>query len=151
PPLRRPATYEVYKSIIDTHLTTSALALLPLQRLRASDLERYYATLELSPATVRVHHAMLHRALKKAAKERLITLNPAVDLDLPKRATDHTASPRAHCWTAAQARTFLAAAHARGPQVSAFFSLALDTGARKSELYGLAWQHVDFERGLLTI
>ena len=40
PPLRRPATCRVYKSIVENHLTTSPLALMPIQRVRATDIKK---------------------------------------------------------------------------------------------------------------
>lgn len=98
-----------------------------------------------------MHHAILHRALKKAVKDRLISINPAVDIDRPKTVQDLTTAARANCWTVAQARAFLKAANGSGVQTSAFFNLALDTGARKSELYGLGWKHIDLDRALITI
>jgi len=36
-------------------------------------------------------------------------------------------------------------------QVAAFMYLALDSGARKAELAGLGWQHLDLENSMLTI
>jgi integrase len=45
----------------------------------------------------------------------------------------------------------LAAAEAAGPQSSAFFALALDTGARKGELCGLRWADVDLTHATVTI
>jgi integrase len=151
PPMRRPETHRVYQSIIEKHIAKATIGSMLLRKLRASDLERYYAELKAKPATVKVHHAILHRALKKAVKERLIGFNPAADLDRPKLARTASTAAKANCWTVQQARAFLKAATEAGTQTSAFFHLALDTGARKSELYGLAWSHIDLDKALLTI
>ena len=70
PPMRRPETYRVYTSIIENHIAKSPIANLLIQKVRGTDLERYYATLTASPRTVTVHHTVIHRALKKATKER---------------------------------------------------------------------------------
>jgi integrase len=56
-----------------------------------------------------------------------------------------------NCWEADEARAFLAAARAAGPQPAALFALALDSGARKNELCGLQWGDLDFDRGTVTI
>jgi integrase len=149
-PTRRPETYRVYKSVIDTHVASSPIALMPLQRLRGSDLEGYYATLTLKATSVRVHHAVLHRALKKAVKDRLLTINPATDAERVKPSKDHK-SVREQAWTQLEARRFLATASKQSAQLAAFYTLALDTGARKSELHGLLWTDVDFEKGTVTI
>jgi integrase len=42
-----------------------------------------------------------------------------------------------NCWEAEEAREFLDAAKAAGPQPAAFYTLAIETGARKAELCGL--------------
>jgi len=43
------------------------------------------------------------------------------------------------------------AAKAAGPQAAALYAMALDSGARKGELCGLAWEHVDLETGSIRI
>ena len=111
-----------------------------------------------SPRTVTVHHAIIHRALKKATKERLLVRNPAADVEHRARPThtDRREQARQHCWSASEARAFLEAAKATtpqlsAPQLSAFYTLALDSGARKSELHGLTWDAIDLEAGAVTI
>ena len=152
PPMRRPATYRVYTSLITNHIATSPLALVPLQKLRGGDLERFYADSPLAPSSISVLNAALHRALKKAVKDRLLTVNPATDLERRKPETDAPiAAAQEHCWSAAEARLVLAAAKTASPQMAAFTFLALDTGARKSELHGLTWADLDFETSTLNI
>ena len=73
PPMKRQSTYASYTSLIEKHIATSRLALMPLQQLRASDLERYYADLKRAPKTIAVHHAVLHSALKKAMRDQLVS------------------------------------------------------------------------------
>jgi len=58
PPMRRPATHRVYASIIEKHIAPSRIALIPLQRLRGTDLERYLADVPGAAASVAVHHAI---------------------------------------------------------------------------------------------
>src|SRR5258708_1729233 len=70
--------------ILKNHRVSSDVADMPLQQVRATDLERYYADLKAAPATVQVHHAILHRALRKAVRDHLLTVNPASDLECPK-------------------------------------------------------------------
>lgn len=64
----RPATYVRYNGIVENHLLKASIAGVPLQKLRPSHVEAYYADV---PAGSRpVHHTVLRRALRKAVKER---------------------------------------------------------------------------------
>jgi integrase len=57
---------------------------------------------------------------------------------------------RQNCWEADEARAFLVAAKAAGPQPAALYAFALDSGARKGELCGLQWGDLDLEKGTVT-
>jgi len=150
-PLRRPETYRVYGSFIEQHVAKAPVGLIPLQKLTGSDLERFYADLTtLSPASLQVLAAIVHTALKKAVRDKLITNNPAIDLEHRRPTHDHAAA-REHCWSAVEARRFLATTGEADAQTAAFFALALDTGARRSELPALTWADVDLDTGLITI
>jgi integrase len=99
-----------------------------------------------------LHHAILHRALRKAAKDKLIPVNPALDLDgKPRRSRTSSDEARQHAWTATEARAFLAVAKEAGAQPAAFYATALDTGARKGELCGLRWADLDLDQGKARI
>ena len=88
-PRCRRSTYVRYKGIIDNDLLAAPVAKLLLQKLRPSHLEQYYASASVSASTLTLHHAILHRALRKAVKDRLLPMNPAVDLDgRPRRTRD---------------------------------------------------------------
>ena len=43
------------------------------------------------------------------------------------------------------------AAKAAGPQAGALYATAIDSGGRKSELCGLQWSDVDFDKGQIAI
>jgi len=58
---------------------------------------------------------------------------------------------RKKSWSAEEARQVIAASTEAGAQVEAFVRLALNTGARKSELLGLTWPNVDLEKAEITI
>jgi integrase len=152
PPMRRTETYRVYRDVVENHIASSSIATLPLQKVHGTHLERYYVSLKLSPASVHLHHAVLHCALKKAVRDRLLNVNHAANLERPKNDKSHQSKgAREHCWTAAQAQTFLATTATAGPQAAAFFALALDTGARKDELHGLLWSDVNLDASTITI
>lgn len=152
-PHRRPETVRIYKSMIDLHIAKAGIANMPLQKVKALDLEAFYADLKMSASSVNVIHALIGRALKLAARDRVITHNPARDVeDRPRVAKSRNReTARAHCWTADEARNVWTAAKRTGPQVSAFLAVLLDTGCRKSEALGLTWSDVDLDGATLTI
>jgi len=151
----RPNTSRLYRMFIEEHVATSDIAFVQLQALRAPRLERFLAELaaakKLSAASMQVYSGIVRTALAKAVKLRRIVANPALDVDRPRVAKDHR-DLRVHCWSAIEARRLLAYAKERArPQLYTFVALALDTGARKSELAGLGWEHVNLETGIVRI
>ena len=140
-----------YKGIIERNILKAAIATVPLQRLRPTHLEAYYASARVSASTLTLHHAILHRALRKAVKDRLVMVNVAGNLDGKPRREQGREDTRQHAWTADEARTFLAAATAAGPQPAAFYALALNGGARKGELCGLRWTDLDLDAAKMRI
>ena len=149
PPRRTLRAYETYKSAIARHLKPS-LGAIRLQDLRALDVERYHADLGLAPATGEKHHAILNSALKAAVRADLLHRNVATLAVNKPRAPQGHEDVLANVWEAHEARLFLETAKAAGPQPAAFYSLALDTGMRKSELCGLKWTDLDAQ-GRLTV
>jgi integrase len=99
-----------------------------------------------------VLHAAMSRALRKAVKDRVLTVSPAVDLEWQRPQKDAgIVNAKLHCWNAVEARRVVEAAKLASPQMAAFAFLALDSGARRSELNGLTWSDVDFDADTLTI
>lgn len=146
----RPATYVRYKGIVDNHLAKASIAAMLIQKLRSSHVEAYYAT--VPEGSRPLHHTVLRRALRKAKKERLVVENHAADLDhTPRRRRGPDDGARVNCWSASDAKAFLAAAKAAGTQPAALYAVALDSGARKGELCGLGWESVDLTAGTIRI
>jgi len=63
-----------------------------------------------------LHHAILHRALRKAVKDQLVATNAAPDLDGKPRRERAPEDARQHAWTAGEAHAFLKVAKAAGTQ-----------------------------------
>jgi integrase len=97
-----------------------------------------------SSSTVQRVRTCLHGALKDAVRKDLLARNPC---ELVKAPT----SPRREMttWSPEQARTFLTAA--ADDRLYALFVLALSTGMRQSELFGLRWSDVDLDRAELHV
>lgn len=151
PPARRASTYKAYKRTVEKVVGPSWLASIPVQRVKAADLKRFYMEQTVSASTQVGYHGVLHSALKAAVLEGLVSRNvAALVVGKPKRVLNHE-NIRVQCWTAEEARTFLKAAKAAGAQPAAFYSVALETGMRKAELCGLKWSDVDLDGGKLRV
>jgi integrase len=135
--------------VIENHLKPK-LGNRLLQDLKSLDVEQYHAEAKVAPATGQKHHAILSCALKAAVKARLVQRNVATDVSNKPQAPEGHPNVLAQCWEAPEARAFLKAARAAGRQPAAFYTLALETGARRGELCALKWSDID-AAGRLTV
>ena len=142
----RPGTAYQYRQIIQDHIIPHA-GEIPLRDLRLARVERFYTNLHdsgVSVRTVQFVHAVLHAALAKAINYGHIGRNPAHGASLPRYT--HT---EMMVLDADQVTQFLIAA-----QVSRYeglYSLAIQTGMRQGELFGLKWTDLNWDRGELKI
>ena len=141
-PRRTERAYATYRSVIANHLRPG-LGHYRLQGLRAIHVESLLAgKADLAPATLEKIHTVLSTALKAAVKNRLVARNEAALVANRPKGPDQSAADH-NCWSAEDAAAFLTVAKAAGLQPAAFWTLALDSGMRKSELAGLRWSDVD--------
>ena len=98
----------------------------------------------LSTTTVHSVHLMLHCALDRAVKERLIPRNPCEDCIVPKpRKLEMKILPLEHI------KAYLDAAEARG--LFPMFYLELVSGLRKGELVALRWDDLDIQGRTISV
>lgn len=158
----RPSTWDAYKRTVDLHVIPE-LGAIPLQKLSAHDLDRYYAMKRrsgradgktgrdghggLSTKTIRNIHNMLHKALHDAERKQLVSRNVAKSADPPRH--ERRQLDGSQTWTPDQVRTFLAAIADHRLYVA--FLLAITTGMRRGEILGLRWIDVEFTRSRLQI
>lgn len=145
-----PRSYERYAGIIEKNLIP-AFGSIPLTGLRPEHIQRHYANMVakgLAARTVRYDHIVIHSALRTAVKWQLVSRNVADAVEPPK--PKHS---EMQTWDPHEVVQFLKAAKMTPYHV--LFYAALYTGARRSELLGLSWRHVDLlysqiniERGL---
>jgi len=90
----------------------------------------------LAARTVRYDHIVLHSALRMAVKWQLLPRNVADAVEPPKARNSEMQT-----WDSDEIAVFLDAAKTTPYYV--LFYTALYTGARRSELLGLSWRHVD--------
>jgi len=142
----RPRTYERYEEVIRLHINP-AIGRHQLQKLTAQHIEVFYTKkLEqgLSPRTVNTFHNILHKALDKARKLRLVGENVTELVDRP-RVEDTEINPL----SLEQIKALLVVS--QGHSMEMLLTLALATGMRRGELMGLKWQDIDFEKGTLQV
>jgi integrase len=148
-----PKTHQERAGYVRSHLGP-ALGAIPLGKLSPAAIQRYYTAAltsgrldgkgGLAPQTVAHHDRVLHTALERAKKLRLIAANPVDDVDPPRveRAPIVTLGPDA------QARLLEVIADT---ELAVPILVALATGLRRGELLGLAWANVDLEADLLRV
>jgi integrase len=145
-PYVKPNSYKQYKYIVNKYLIPS-LGQVTIQKLTAAKVQAFYSQkLEegLSPRSVILIHAVLHRALENAVKWGLVPRNVTKLVSLP-----HVERYDAQILTTDQAVKLLEVA--RGSRIEAMILIALTTGMRRGELLALHWDDVDFEKGMVYV
>ena len=156
-PTLRVTTQSSYRQRIYNHIIP-AIGAIPLNKLKKSDLQIFYADLKkngrlirteiygpgLSDRMVRSCHATCRSALQKAVEEGLISSNPAIGCRLPPKKTAEM-----KVLTHEEMRRFLIQA-----KEDNFYAIAvteLATGMRRGELCALRWEDLNFRTGELHV
>jgi integrase len=142
----RQRTWQRHEEVVRLHLKPS-LGNTKLDRLNALQVQSLYrAKLDagLSPRTVRIIHATLHKAIKQAVKWSLVPRNVTEAVNLPR-------PPKSEIrpLTLEQVKVLLKATE--GNKLEALYVLAVTTGLRQGELLGLKWEDVDLEAGTVRV
>jgi len=139
-------TLEGYSQMLRKHLC-ARVGSVPIQRLRASDLQAAYAAMArdgLADRT-RLHlHRIVHVMFKHAVQWGILPRNVADMLDAPR--------VRAHeieVLKPGQVQAVLEAL--RGQPLRLIAAVALATGLRRGELLALRWQDLDLDGGTLRV
>jgi integrase len=142
----RVGTWKQYEMIVRLHIKPS-LGSVRLEKLNALQVQSFYRErldAGLSPRRVQYVHVTVRKALKDAVRWRLVPYNVA-DAVTPPRPTKPEITPL----TAEQVKMLLAAA--RGRKLEALYIVAVTTGMRIGEMFGLKWSDVDLEAGVLRV
>jgi integrase len=100
----------------------------------------------LANSTVRQIHWIMSGALDRAVVWQWIAVNPAERANKPSLPHPDPKPP-----TAAEAARLVERAVARDPDWGALVWVHMTTGARRGEVCGLQWKHVDLETATVTI
>ena len=154
----RPTTARSYQGNMELHIIPR-IGSIKLNKLTGRDIQKLYKDLMengrlrkaqkskqpgLSSTTVRGIHMMLHNALDRAVKERLILRNPTEDCIIPK-----VQKQEMKILHPEDMKAYLEAAEKRG--VLPMFYLELASGIRKGELAALRWEDLDVEHRTISV
>ena len=154
----RSTTAEYYRRCIELH-TIPRIGEVKLNKLTSREIQKLYKDLQengrlrecqkrkqpgLSGSTVRGIHMMLHNALDRAVKERLLLRNPTEDCIIPKLEKQEM-----KILHPADMKAYLEAADKRG--VLPMFYLELTSGIRKGELVALLWSDLDEKNRTISV
>jgi integrase len=142
----RPKTALQYEQVIRKHIAPH-IGNIPVNALRLVKVEQFYSTLLQSGVgvrTVRIVHAVLHKALEKAVRYQIVAYNPVHGAILPREKHGEM-----QILDERQLGQFLVAA--KGSRFEALYYLAVSTGMRQGELFGLKWSDLQWQSGTLNI
>jgi integrase len=117
----------------------------PITDICTNSIERYKSAKTkagLSPKTINEHLGVLRKCLGDAREWERPAANPKIKVLRLKK-------PDFECLTEEEADRLIRAM--RTPRWKAMVTLALHTGLRRGELFGLRWQDIDFENRRLTV
>ncbi|MBF6557761.1 MAG: site-specific integrase [Acidimicrobiales bacterium] len=145
-----PTTVRQNRSIVDRHLSPK-LGGHRLSTLRTEDIDLFYGQLRrsggrgghsLTAGTVHRIHVVLHGALAQALRWEWLWVNPATNASAPRCEPTAIYPPSPE-----DVNRLLDHVARVNPDFHAFLSLAVSTGARRSQLTALRWSDEDLDRG----
>jgi integrase len=142
----RVGTWKQYEMIVRLHIKPT-LGSTKLDKLHALQIQAFYRErldAGVSARRMQYAHVTIHKAFKDAVRWRLVPFNVA-DAVTPPR----PAKPEITPLSAGQVKVLLAAA--RGDRLEALYVLAVTTGMRIGEMFGLKWSDVDLEAGTVQV
>ena len=147
----RHTTLRGYRSAMRNYVIPD-LGAMPLQQIRATDLDAMYASLlrrGLSLMTVHHAHRILSKMLTDAERIGIVERNVARMASAPSLTTARARGPEMKVWTPDELAAFLASI--AGNRNEALFRLLALTGIRRSEAVGLRWSDIALERRRMTV
>ncbi|MBI3073018.1 MAG: site-specific integrase [Deltaproteobacteria bacterium] len=145
-PSVRKTTYTRYESVVRVHLVPR-IGGIALAKLDPATVQAMYAQMERDGASARaceMTHLVLHRALKQALKWTYVARNVCDSVDKP-RSDEH----ELNVFSIEQVGALLRAAES--DRLHALYVLAIDSGMRQGEIFGLQWADVDLKVGAISV
>lgn len=144
----RATTYGSYVRCIRNRIAPE-LEHIKLNDVKPMHIQKFYSKLleeEMSAEYIRFLHSIIRSALNTAVKWQLIQKNIMSSVEVPRLSRKEKS-----VWTLEQAQHFLKYAKEKGTRRYIVYLLAIYTGMRHGEIFGLRWKDVDFENGKISI
>lgn len=142
----RPSTLHSYKLNIEKHIKPriGGVQLSKLTPLQVQSVYGQMSAAGLSPRMQEYVHSILHRAFVVGIKWGLLVRNVCQSVERPSvpRREMKVLKPE-------QAAKFLETA--RGDRLNALYVVAITTGLRQGELFGLEWSDIDLKAGTVQV
>jgi len=145
-PTLRPKTAYQYEQIIGKHIKPK-LGSIAIKDISTEQIERFYSQLlaqNVGIRTIRLCHLILHRAFEKAVIYGMVLRNPCQGASLPRYQHQEMC-----VFDGEQTTRFLVACSQS--RFEALFHLAVVTGMRQAELFGLQWGDLKWQSGTLYV
>jgi integrase len=145
-PAIREATHRLYADLIRLHINTR-IGGVALTKLTPAHVQELLVEMEHAGSSARLRqmvHGVLHKALKQALLWNLVPRNVGEAVVRP-RVPEYVAKTL----TKEQCETLLQAA--KGERLEALYVLAITTGLREGELFGLVWPNVNLKDSWLQV
>lgn len=152
----RPNTFTRYESVTHRHIIPR-IGRVKLRALTPNHVRRLYADLAkdgihrkgqkprgLAPRSIHKIHAVLHRALEQAAKDGEVVRNVAALVDLPR-------VPHREIQVISGEQMKVLLVEAEADRFAAAYVVAVTTGMRWGELFGMRWTDVDLDAGAIQV
>jgi integrase len=153
-----PQTWNDYRFHAENNIVP-LLGNVPLEELTARAVDHWTAQLrsrvsertgkQLSDRTIDYAYAVLRRALQFAVDWRYIAVNPASARSRAAKRRKRVTATKLRHFTPDQARHFQAAV--QGNRYEALYILAITTGMREGELFGLKWPDINIDKSRVTV
>lgn len=142
-------TLEGYQFYLDKHILPYFEPLrLKLDEVTVAHLQAYFDAKRksLSASSLRKHKVIINQALSDACVRQLIHYNPCTWVKIQNREEEKF---HGDSYTVEEARKLLS--HIDGDELKPAVFLALFMGLRRSEILGLKWSCIDFEKDTISI
>ena len=146
-PNKSPNTYRSYEMTVRLHVVPQ-LGGVRVDKLTVAQVQAAYGGMHRAGASARTREprqrAVLHRAFKTAVRDKVMSFNPCNDVDRPT-------VDKGELKYLSPDQTLLLLDAAKPHRLYALFVLAVSTGMRQGELFGLDWSDIDLSGKAVNI